>query len=296
LFQDPTSDEELNAMSQDSLPSSNCSASQAEVAPWIIEGEIPNSPVNVPILIATKAEIIDPTLSLGYAIVASHDARFGKIVMYLNLVEEKKSVSAHQKCKLAVLDEPKYFTKLLTNFTKFVICSIGDAGCARGNATVDINDDHSITLTVHSKCFTDEQIIVNLSCAQLERIQIVHKWTMELHLRFLERVALLIQEASHDVLAEARIEAHGNCAACKSFAPHSRDHSCVAMSDKCLEELLKGALHPDEKWPHSTVMDKIYKRLAPHIGYFTKEFRKSMEINQFLCDTYKVEPVRNFVI
>jgi hypothetical protein len=278
----------MNDMSQASLPSSF--SSQAEVAPFPLVGETPISPINEPILFATEEHKVDSELSFGYAMRASHDNRFGKIVMYL-----RQKLAGHQS-RVFVLDEAAYLTQILIEMSPFVICLIGQAGCGKGNFSVQINDDHSLTLLIHAPCFTEEPTLLTLSSSQLKKIRDEYKWPMQIHLRFLEKIALLVHEAFHDILAEARIEAQKGCRACNTERPHITDHVCISFPDNTLELVMSGALHIHEKAPISTAMIKIYKRLVPHKAFFESEFRRSMKVNEDICETYKVRPFDAYVI
>jgi hypothetical protein len=279
----------MNDMSQASLPSSF--SSQAEVAPFPLVGETPISPINEPILFATEEHKVDSELSFGYAMRASHDNRFGKNVMYL-----RQKLAGRETPRLFVLDEAAYLTQILIEMSPFVICLIGQSGCGKGNFSVQINDDHSLTLLIHAPCFTEEPTLLTLSCAQLKKIRDEYMWTMQLQLRFLDKIALLVHEAFHDILAEARIEAQKGCRACNSERPHITDHVCISFPAKTLDLVMSGALHIDEKAPVSTAMTKIYKRLVPHKEFFESEFRRSMKVNEDICETYKVRPFDPFVI
>jgi hypothetical protein len=268
---------------QDEDMNSN-SSSQAEVAPWHLDPEIPDTPIGEPILFATAEVKVDSVFSFGFVCKASHDDDFGKIVMYLNLKGEKP---VQVICDV-------FLATFLAQITPSVLSEIEESGYIWNNVMIEVNLDNSLSLTFHPQFLSGVKRIT-LTCAQVERMR-AHLWTITLHLNFLERVGLLIKEAFHDIITEARMYAQGHCAACKSLTPHVRDHTCDELPDQRLESILTEALHTSGKWPCSEAMNTIYRRLAPHIDHFRNEFRRSMEINQFMCETYKVNAFRNFVI
>jgi hypothetical protein len=282
LLQDPTSDEDMYSNG----------SSQAEVAPWHLDPwhldpEIPDTPIGEPILFATAELKVDSVFSFGFVCKASHDNDFGKIVMYLNIKGEKPVQAI---CDVSM-------AKFLTRITPSVMCEIDEAGYyIRNNVMIAVDlDDNSLSLTFHPQFLSGVKRIT-LTYDQLERMRENHSWYIQMHLNFMEGVGLLIKEAFHDIITEARMYAQGHCAACKSLTPHDRDHTCDELPQRRLESVLTEALHPSGKWPCSEAMNTIYRRLAPHIDHFKGEFRRSMEMNEFMCEIYKVDAFPNFVI
>jgi hypothetical protein len=236
-------------------------------------------------LFATKEIIVDAAFSFGFVLKASHDENFGKSAMYLK-----------SRGKIAVLENPEFFTELFSQMSPFLICALGDDGRTIGNVTVDVNYDHSLSFTVHTFCLTDQNTTITLNGAQLERLRTHYVWTMQYHLRTLKRIELLAVETFRGIVTEARIYAQGQCSACKSYAPHESAHSCIEVSDERLDTVLRKAMVGSGNWSQGAAITQINMRLAPHIEFFRQQFRASMEINLFMRDTYKINPFPNYIL
>jgi hypothetical protein len=68
------------------------------------------------------------------------------------------------------------------------------------------------------------------------------------------------------------------------------------VSDKRLDKVFREAMEGSGKWAHGAAISKIKMRLASHIEFFRQQLRASMEINLFMCDTYKINPFPYYVL
>jgi hypothetical protein len=236
-------------------------------------------------LFATEECNVDTNFSFGFVLRASHDEKFGKSAMYLK-----------SRGKIAVLEDPEFFTELFSQMSPFIICALGDNGKAIGNVTVVSNYDHSLTFTVHPFRLTDLSTTITLNWAQLERLQTHYIPNMQYLLRTLKRIELIAVETFRDIVSEARIFAQRQCSACKSFAPHERRHNCIEASDVWLHKVLGEAMDGSRKWTHGAATSKIILRLAPHIEFFRQHLRDSMKINLHMCNAYKINPFPSYVL